>query len=93
MVICVISHFIQIVVFSRYTQAFLRIDGAYIGTISFTKKNILELIHAGVGEQQGRVISRNKRIARNNRMLFFLKKGEEFVPDLRSRFHNWKYIV
>jgi hypothetical protein len=45
--------------FAAGADAFLRAGCAFIRARIFAEENILELVHACVGEEQGRVVVRN----------------------------------
>ena len=52
----VVAHVFQVVVFARHAQAFLGIgDAAVIGHL-VAEEEVLELVHPGVGEHEGRII-------------------------------------
>src|SRR3990172_2290999 len=51
-----LANIFQIVVFATGADTFLRAGGTHIVPLFISQKNFLELIHAGVGEQQGWVI-------------------------------------
>ena len=52
------SHFVQVVMLAAGAQTLLRRAGAHIIALLQTKEHILELIHAGVGKKQCRIIRR-----------------------------------
>ena len=51
----------QIVVLAAGAHAALRRHRAGVGTLVLAGEHVLELHHAGVGEQQRRVVARNQR--------------------------------
>src|SRR5690606_22741051 len=51
-------------------------------------EDVLELDHAGVGEEQRRVIARHQRRRRHDLVPFRLEKGQEFLTDLGG-FHSF----
>ena len=57
----VATHFFEVVVLSRNPQAFLYIGDARSLARVVSQEDILELVHAGVGEHQSRVIFHNNR--------------------------------
>jgi len=69
-------------VFTRNAQAFLRVHRARIVARAQPEKNILELVHAGIGEIEGGVVLRHHRRRGHPRMAFALEKAEEFLPNL-----------
>src|SRR5262245_14047569 len=54
------SDIIQVVVLSTGSDTFLAAGCHRIGALLASEKNIFELIHPGIHEQQGRVLSRNQ---------------------------------
>src|SRR5690606_27566430 len=77
----------QIVVLAAGTHALLAAGGAAVGALLQAQETILELIHPGVGEQQGRVVRRNQRTGRDTGMAFFFEKTEEGFTDFCA-FHS-----
>lgn len=75
MMIGVASNLFEIVMLAADTDAFLRIGGADITAPARPEEHIFKLVHSGVGEQEGRIVVRNHRRARNDRML---PVGKEF---------------
>ena len=55
------ADFIKVVVFAGDPQAFLRVDRAGVGALVGAEEDILELHHAGVGEEQGGITARDER--------------------------------
>ncbi len=55
-----VADIVEIVVLAAGAHAFLRGDGAPIGTLLDPGKDVLELHHAGIGEHQGRVVARHQ---------------------------------
>jgi len=51
----------QVVVFAPGANAFLRRGGAHVVPFFTSEKNILELVHARIYEQQGRIVVRDQR--------------------------------
>ena len=51
----------QVVVLAAGAHAFLRRGGARVGTLVEAEEDVLELVHARVGEQQRRVVVRHQR--------------------------------
>ena len=83
----------QIVVLTTRTNATLRGGRARIITFVETKENILELVHPGVGKQQGRVVMRHQGAARNYLMSFTMEKVEKRLTDLSGALaHNYPEI-
>ena len=57
----VAAHFFQVIVFARDAHALLRVRGAGVRAQVGAEKDVFELYHAGVGEQQGRVFAGHQR--------------------------------
>ena len=56
-----VANLIQIVVFSACSYAFLNGCGAFVRTLLFPQKAVLELVHTGVGKEQRWVFGGDKR--------------------------------
>ncbi|HZV60744.1 MAG TPA: hypothetical protein VFF42_10395, partial [Candidatus Eremiobacteraceae bacterium] len=71
----------EVVVFAAGADTFLR--GARAGVVAFfqAKKNILELVHAGVGKQQSRIAMRDERATAHTAMAFTFEKLQEHLTD------------
>ena len=68
-------------------HAALRADRAHVGALFESEKHFLELHHAGIGEQQRRVIRRHQRAGRHDRMAVAVEKVEETLADFAA-FHG-----
>ena len=55
-----LADFVQIVVLAAGAHAFLRRAGAHVVALLDAQKDILELVHAGVGEEQRRIVGRQQ---------------------------------
>ncbi len=62
----VASDIFKVIVFATRADALLRIHRPGPRAASRAEEDILELIHAGVGEEQRRVVVRDDRAARDN---------------------------
>ncbi len=83
----------QIVVFTARTHATLRGGRARIITFVETKEDILELVHPGVGKQQGRIVVRHQGAAGNYLMSLTMEKVEKRLTDLSGALaHNYPEI-
>jgi hypothetical protein len=79
--------------FTTRTNATLRSSCARIITFVETKENILELVHPGVGKQQGRVVIRHQGAAGNYLMSLAMEKVEKRLTDLSGALaHNYPEI-
>ena len=85
MVACGVADLVKIIVFAASPHTALRTDGTSVAAFLGTEKHILELHHAGIGEQQGRIIAGNQRAAGHYGMAFTGKEIQEILADLRTR--------
>ena len=76
------AHFFQIVMLAGDAQTFLGVNHPPVGRPFNPEKNILERHHAGIGEQQCRIIGRNQRRTRDNLMTPVGKELQEAVAYL-----------
>jgi hypothetical protein len=74
----------QVVVFAAGPNAFLRTAGPGVVPVLQTEEQVLELVHAGIGEQQRRVILRYEVRTGDDRMASLNKKLQETFPDFFS---------
>ncbi len=77
---CVTDVF-QVVVLAASAYAFLAGHGTGIGALFLTQEAILELVHACVGEQQGRVVARNQGAGGDSGMALFFEETKEGFTD------------
>jgi hypothetical protein len=78
----------QIVVLAAGADAFLRRGGAAVGPLFEAGEDVLELHHAGVGEQQGRVVARHQRARRHDLVAVLRKIVEKRGADVVGRLHG-----
>jgi hypothetical protein len=78
----IVTHVLQVIVLSRDAHTFLRVRNTCILARTQAQKHVLELVHSGVGEQQGRIIYRDQRSARHNRVPSLPEKLEKTGSDL-----------
>jgi hypothetical protein len=71
----------QVVMLATGAHAALHRSGAAVRTAVGTGEDILELHHAAVRQQQGRIVTRNQRAGTDNRMAFGFEEFKEFVAD------------
>ncbi len=57
----VASHVVEVVVLAGHAHTLLRVDGAFVRPLIGAEKDILELHHARVGEQQRGVPAGHER--------------------------------
>ena len=78
------SYIFQVIVFAADSHTLLGIRRPGILPLFQAKKDVLELIHPGVGEQQSWVITRHQRVAGNDGVIFTGEKIEKSLSDLRA---------
>ena len=61
-----VADVLEVVVLAAGAHAFLRGRGARVGPLLGAGEDVLELHHAGVGEQQGRIVARHERRRRHD---------------------------
>ena len=66
MMICVVSHFLKVVVLSAHTQTLLRVGGTRRLWFACSQYYILKLVHARIGEHQRGVVLYNHRSRRHD---------------------------
>ncbi len=79
----------QIVVLAAGTHAFLRGRCAGIRTLVEAEEHVLELVHPGVGEQQGRIVVRHERTGSHDLVALGFKELEELLADFGA-FHRFR---
>src|SRR4051812_9406309 len=73
---------VEVVVLAADPHHLLRRRRARVIALLPSEEDILELVHAGVGEEQGRVFGRHERRALNDAVAVLLEVLEERLPDL-----------
>ncbi len=81
-VVRVVPHLLQVVVLAGHAEALLRVDGAVVRALSGAEKDVLELVHPGVREEQGTVALRHEGRTRDDLVGFLLKEAQELFADL-----------
>ena len=76
-----VADVLQVVVLAAGAQAPLDGDGAHVASLFGAEEHVLELDHARVGEQQRRVVGRDERRARDERVPVGDEKVDEFAAD------------
>ncbi len=61
-----VADVVEVVVLAAGAHAFLRGDGARVGSLLEAGEDVLELHHPGIGEHQGRVVARHERRGRHD---------------------------
>ncbi len=83
-----IADVVEVVVLAPGANAFLRGDGARVGTLFDAGEDVLELDHAGVGEHEGRVVARHERARRRGRVAVPFEELEKARSDLVDAAHE-----
>ena len=73
-----VADVLEIVVLAAGANAFLRRCGARVVALLLSKKDVLELVHAGVGEQQRRIVGGTSEELRTGRCARSAKKSRNF---------------
>ena len=88
----VLADVFEIVVLAAGADALLRIDRPAIVARAGAEKDILKLIHAGVGEQQSRIVSRHHARRRHKGVVVLLHKElNEFLAYLVGSPHSRRF--
>ena len=82
-----VTDVVQVIVLATGTHALLAGGGTGVATLFQTEEAVLELVHAGVGEQQGRVVVRNQRAGRDAGVPLLFEEAEEGFTDFCA-FHG-----
>src|SRR5207249_9306554 len=80
-----VADVVQIVVLASRPDALLGARGAAVVPLLAAGEDVLELVHAGVGEEERRVLGRDKRRGGHAAVLPLLEVLEKALPDLRGR--------
>ena len=75
------AHVVEVVVLAAHAQAFLGGGGAHVVAFFLPAENFLELHHARVGEQQGRVVAGNQRRGGDFGVAVFLEVVQKAASD------------
>ena len=78
-----VANVVEVIVFATGPYATLRGRCALVVAHVITGKDILELHHSCIGEEQGLVIARYQRTGGNNLVSVFLEKLEKLITDIR----------
>src|ERR1039457_2969001 len=82
-----VAHIFEIVVLAAGAQAALRSRGTRVVSNLFAEKQILELDHAGIREQQRWVVAGDERTRRHYCVAVLAEKLQETSPDFRPGQH------
>ena len=78
-----VAHVLQIVVLAPGAHASLAGGGAHVFPPFFAEEHVLELHHACIGKQQGRVVAGHKRTRRHDRVAARAKEFQKRATDVR----------
>ncbi|TLD46759.1 MAG: hypothetical protein FAZ92_00935 [Accumulibacter sp.] len=79
-----VADVLEVVVLAAGTDALLRGRRAQVGPLVETEEDVLELVHAGVGEQQRRIVVRHERTRGNDLVAFGFEEPEELLADFST---------
>src|SRR5579872_4025352 len=82
---------LEIVMLSPRPHAFLRCSRTVVVALLKSKKNIFELVHPSIGEQQCGVVMRNERRRMHLAMPLVDKKVQKLPSNLRTSQHGWTF--
>ena len=86
-VVCIDTHFFEVVVLAGDADALLGVSRADVVSLSRTEKDVLELVHPCIGEQQRGVVLRKHRPGRDHLVASLTKELKEVLTDLLRGFH------
>ena len=78
------AYVLEVVVLATGADALLAGGGAGVGALVGAEEDVLELVHACVGEQQGGVVLGDERRGVNAAVLFALEEAKEVFANLGS---------
>ncbi len=82
-----VADVVEVVVLAAGAHAFLRGDGAIVGSPFDAGEDVLELHHAGVGEHQRRIVARHQRAGRDDLVAVPGEEVQEARSDLVDAAH------
>ena len=83
-----VTDIVQVVMLAAGAHAFLHGGGAAVGTLFGAREQVLELDHARIGEQQGRVVARHQRRGREHGVPTLGEEIEKTAADVGKAFHG-----
>jgi hypothetical protein len=86
-----VAHVLEVVVLAAGAHATLAGGRAHVVAFVLAEEAVLELHHAGIGEQQRRVIARNEACGRDHGVGTFAEEFEEGTADFR-RAHIRRFL-
>jgi hypothetical protein len=89
-VVGVLAHVVQVVVLAAGPDALLGVRRPDVIALLKSQEDWLELVHPGVGEEQGGVVVRDDRAGRDERVPVLLhEEVDELLADLVRGRHGW----
>ena len=87
-VVRVAPHLLEVVVLAADAEALLRVGGTRVGPPLLAEEHLLELHHAGVDEEQARIVLGDERGARDDGVAALPEKVQEALADLVAGHHR-----
>src|SRR5712672_3511322 len=82
----------EVVMLAAGADAFLRGGGFVVFALFEAEEDVFELVHAGVGEEQGGIAVGNERRAAHAAMAFALEEAQEGLPDFVAGPEFWLWL-
>ena len=83
-----VADIVEVVVLAAGAHAFLAGGRAGVQALLGAGEDVLELHHAGIGEQQGRIVARHERRRRHDLMALVAEEIEESGANIVQAFHE-----
>jgi hypothetical protein len=83
-----VADILQVVVLAAGAHAFLRGRGARVAALLGASEDVLELHHAGIGEEQRRIVARHQRARRHDLMAVAREIIQEGGSDVVGALHG-----
>ena len=87
-VVGIVTYFLQVVVFSAYAKAFLRVSNSFVFRRVVAQNDIFKLVHSRIGEHQRGVILNHHRGRRHYLVTFTFEETLERVSDFVCSQHT-----
>ncbi len=87
-----IADIVEVVVLAAGAHAFLRRHRPLVGPLLDAGEDVLELHHAGIGEQERRVVARHQRRGRHDFVAVLLEEVEEGRPYFVDAAHDGRCL-
>src|SRR6185295_11829956 len=86
-----LSHFVEIIVFAAGANTLLRRRGAHVLALLRTQKDVLELIHARVCEEQRRIVGGQEGRRAHTRVPVLLKIPQKSFANFVTSHHSFEF--